>query len=75
MPWSFYKRIQSDRRHSKAMRTGGMRNVRIWLPDTSRPDFEDICRRQAESVAEADKNDPDLALWMSANHADLGGKK
>ena len=75
MLWSKYKRIRDSRRHSKAMRAGGMRRIQIWVPDTNRPDFEEICREQVRSVAEANKKDQWLYRWMNATLADTEDSK
>ena len=52
-----------------------MRLIHIWVPDTNCPDFEEICREQVRSVAEANKKDEWLYRWMNATLADTEDSK
>lgn len=51
----------------------GLRPVQIWVPDTKRADFAQECKRQSQSVHEADGADADLLEFMDAALADLDG--
>ena len=55
------------------LRMAGLRPVRIWVPDTRRPDFAEECRRQSRLVARADESDRDMGPFMDAALADLDG--
>lgn len=63
-------RVQKRR---DALRKAGLRPVQIWVPDTRATGFEEECRRQARLVAEADRQDPELASFLDASIADLEG--
>lgn len=61
------------RRHRTALRKAGLRPVQIWVPDTRRPGFNDLCKRQARMVALADGRDSDLGTFMDAVLHDVDG--
>ena len=37
------------------MKTRGLRQVNIWLPDTRSPEFKKECRRQSQVVAASER--------------------
>ena len=55
----------------KAMRLAGLRPVRIWVPDTRRPEFALECQRQSQLVAQADAADAELQHFMDEALDDL----
>lgn len=59
------------RKRRDALRAAGLRPVKIWVPDTSRPGFAEECRRQSLLVAAADASDPELNALLDAALADL----
>ncbi len=63
-------RVQKRR---DALRRAGLRPVQIWVPDTRAKGFDEKCRRQARLVAEADRQDAELAAFLDAAIADLDG--
>jgi hypothetical protein len=63
-------RVQKRR---DALRKAGLRRVQIWVPDTRASGFEEECRRQARSVAEADRQKSELASFLDAIAADVEG--
>ena len=60
-------------KHRDALRMAGLRPVQIWVPDTRRPDFAEVCRRQSRLAAETDKTDADLQHFMDEALADVDG--
>jgi hypothetical protein len=40
------------------MKTRGLRQVNLWLPDTRAPEFKKECRRQSLVVAGAERGEP-----------------
>ncbi len=54
-----------------ALRRAGLRPVRIWVPDTRRPDFAKQCRSQSRRVAAADRSDPALLRLLDEALADI----
>lgn len=70
MPRSVSERVQ---KHRDALRAGGLRPLQIWVPDTSRPGFDEECRRQAALASKADANDKDLSDFMDAALSDVEG--
>ena len=62
----------SDRsREYDALRAAGLRPIQIWVPDTTRSEFAEECRRQSALVAAADAEDHDLMDFMEAALADV----
>ncbi len=61
------------RKRREAMRRAGLRPVQIWLPDTRARGFDDECRRQSRLVAEADRQDSELAVFLNEAIAALEG--
>ena len=59
--------------HRDALRTAGLRQVQIWVPDTRRPDFVEECRRQSRLAALADVADTDMQHFMDEALADVDG--
>jgi hypothetical protein len=57
----------------KAMRLAGLRPVRIWVPDTRRPEFALECQRQSLLVAQTDAADIELQRFMDGALDDLPG--
>jgi len=55
----------------KRLRALGLRPVRIWLPDTSRPGFAEECRRQCQLLA-ADPHEKAILAELAAM-ADVHG--
>lgn len=70
MPIPVSDRVKKRR---DALRAAGLRPVQIWVPDARRPGFAAECARQAALVAEADRNDPELARFLDAAADDLEG--
>jgi len=60
-------------RHRNTLRKAGLRPVRMWVPDTRRPDFAQECSRQCRLVAQADKADTQLHQLMDAALAEIDG--
>lgn len=60
------------RKQTNILRKLGLRPVKIWVPDTRCPGFDEECRRQSMLVAAADAADLDLAAFMDAALIDLG---
>ena len=54
-----------------ALRAAGLRPVQIWAPDSGRHGFADECRRQSKLIAEAEKDDHELAAFMDAALEDI----
>jgi hypothetical protein len=48
------------------MKTRGLRQVNIWLPDTRSPEFKKECRRQSQVVATAERGQPIDSLLSRA---------
>jgi hypothetical protein len=48
------------------MKTRGLRQVNLWLPDTRSPEFKKECRRQSLVVAAAERGQPLNALLSRA---------
>ncbi len=72
MPMPVSERVK---KRLDALRAAGLRPVQIWVPDTRRLGFATECGRQAALVAEADRNDSDLACFLGAALDDLEGRK
>jgi hypothetical protein len=72
MPASKQARTGTKRRMS--LRAAGLRPVRIWVPDTTRPGFADECHRQSMIAARADAADEGLSALMDDLLADLDDK-
>jgi hypothetical protein len=62
------------RKRHVALRAAGLRPVEIWVPNTSRPGFDEECRRQSLVVAAADATDRDLGNFLDAALADPDGE-
>ena len=60
-------------KHREALRMAGLRPVQIWVPDTRRPDFAQVCRRQSQRVAQSDAADTDMQQFMDAALAEVDG--
>ncbi|HEY5568712.1 MAG TPA: antitoxin MazE family protein [Gammaproteobacteria bacterium] len=48
------------------MKTRGLRQVNLWLPDTRSPEFKKECRRQSLLVGAAERTQPLDALLNTA---------
>ena len=48
------------------MKTRGLRQVNLWLPDTRSPEFKKECRRQSLVIAAAERGQPIDALLNQA---------
>lgn len=48
------------------MKTRGLRQVNLWLPDTRSPEFKKECRRQSLVVAATERGQPVDALLNAA---------
>ena len=59
-------RLQLARNRRKVIKSMGLKRVRIWVPDIRSPKFREYCRRQAEKMAEADRQDPNLDSFLDA---------
>lgn len=68
MPAPLAQRVQKRR---DALRAAGLRPIQIWVPDTSRPNFADECRRQSRLAALADTADVELDAFMDAARLDM----
>jgi hypothetical protein len=64
---------QRVRKRRDALRKAGLRPIQIWVPDTRARGFAEECRRQARLVAQADRQDAELATFLDAAVADLEG--
>ena len=51
------ERVQKRR---KALRMAGLRPVQIWVPDTRRDGFAELCSQQARRIAASDRGDAEL---------------
>lgn len=58
-----------------ALRMAGLRPVQIWVPDTSRPDFGEECKRQSKLASQADMEDVEMSGFMDQALSDLDGWK
>lgn len=54
------------RAYRSRMKTRGLRQVNLWLPDTRSPEFKKECRRQSLVVAAAERDEPFDALLNRA---------
>lgn len=54
------------RAYRSRMKTRGLRQVNLWLPDTRSPTFKKECRRQSLVVAAAERGEPLDALLNRA---------
>jgi hypothetical protein len=63
--------VDRVRKRRDTLRALGLRPIQIWAPDTRRPGFAEECQRQSNLIAEAEKNDPELAAFMDAALEDL----
>lgn len=70
MPSSGAERM---RIHRAKMRAAGLREVQMWVIDTSRPGFAEEVARDAAVIAEADRRDPDLMADLEAAANDIDG--
>lgn len=59
-PKSVRERVK---KHREALRHAGMRPIQIWVPDTSRKDFQAECRRQS-SLIKNDSQEKEILDWM-----------
>jgi hypothetical protein len=64
------QRVQKRR---DTLRKAGLRPIQIWVPDTRARGFDEECRRQARLVAQADRQDTELATFLDAAVAGLEG--
>lgn len=64
---------QRVRKRRDALRKAGLRPIQIWVPDTRAKGFAEECRRQARLVAQADRQDAELATFLDAAVAGLEG--
>ena len=58
-----------------ALRMSGLRPVQIWVPDTSRPDFAEECKRQSKLASQADVKDVEMSGFMDQALSDIDGWK
>ena len=58
-----------------ALRVAGLRPVQIWVPDTSRPDFAEECKRQSKLASQADMEDMEMSGFMDQALSDMDGWK
>ena len=58
-----------------ALRMAGLRPVQIWVPDTSRPDFAEECKRQSKLASQADREDVEMLGFMDQALSDMDGWK
>jgi hypothetical protein len=54
------------RKRRQALREAGLRPIQIWALDTRTPGFAEECRRQSRLVADADREDGEVAAFMEA---------
>ncbi len=64
---------QSSKKRRAALRAAGFRLIQIWVPDTRRSDFQEICRRQSASLTN-DSYESDVTNWI-VNIEDQNGWK
>jgi hypothetical protein len=55
-------------RYRQRMRAAGLRPVQIWVPDTRSPDFAEVCRRQARSIAADDPDEIELMRFVEETY-------
>ena len=58
-----------------ALRMAGLRPVQIWVPDTSRPDFAEECKRQSKLASQAEVKDVEMSGFMDQALSDMDGWK
>jgi hypothetical protein len=63
--------VDRVRKRRNALRAAGLRPIQIWAPNTRGPGFAEECRRQSNVIAEAEKDDRELATFMDAALEDL----
>ncbi|MBD9475203.1 antitoxin MazE family protein [Achromobacter sp. ACM01] len=61
------------KKHRDARLMVGLRQVRIWVPDTRRPGFAEECQRQSLAVASSDNDDKQLKRLMDETDAEVDG--
>jgi hypothetical protein len=59
------------KKRREALRAAGLRPVQFWAPDTRRPGFAEECRRQSKLIAEAERDDTEVADILEAALRDL----
>jgi len=59
------------RMRREALKAAGFRPVQIWAPDTRSAGFAEECRRQSNLIAEAEKEDREIAAFVDAALEDL----
>jgi hypothetical protein len=60
--------------HRNTLRAQGLRQIRIWVPDTSAPGFAEEARRQCELAnasvhAKDDQDFVDSVSWLNSDEA------
>ncbi|AQX20331.1 antitoxin MazE family protein [Bartonella sp. WD16.2] len=64
------ERVQKYR---NAQRKAGLRLIQIWVPDIRKPNFAEECCRQCRLVAETDKTNASVQLFMEQSLTDIDG--
>lgn len=59
------KASERVQRHRERLRAAGLRPVQLWVPDTSRPEFVDECRRQS-LLLHHDPSERETLEWLEA---------
>lgn len=65
--------LERVKKNRLAMRAAGLRPMQIWVPDTSRPNFADECKRQSLLAAKADEKDIEMDDFMEDALSDVEG--
>ena len=52
------------RAHRQRMREQGFKELRIWVPDVSSPEFVKAAHEQSMRAAEFDRNHPEVQEWI-----------
>ena len=60
-------------KHRDGLRAQGLRPVQIWVPDTRRAGFDDLCAQQAKLVATSEAADKDLVRDIDLAVRDIDG--
>ena len=64
---------QHVKKYRDTLRMAGLRPVQLWVPDTSRPGFEEECLRQSQLVAASEQTDSATHQLLHNALADTDG--
>lgn len=63
----------SVQKHRDALRAAGLRQIQIWVPDTSCHGFSEQCHHQSRLVAQSDTKDEGLEQMMNEALSEIDG--